>query len=126
MEKKTLLTLSPHRIYRRPPPPQPLLPRRLTVAGGLLEGRSTVREFGGGGSRGDGGIAVQAVGHLVTNEVNEALEGLLHVDVVLGAGLEEFKSFGRRTWWHRAWREGTGTDQVLSYAGSKPEIFGGV
>lgn len=71
----------------------PLLPQSLTVASRLLEGRSRVREFGGGRPRGDGRIRVQALGHLVADEVDEALEGLLHVDVVLGAGLEELKTF---------------------------------
>lgn len=73
--------------------PLPLLPQSLTIASLLLEGRSRVREFGGGCPRGDGWIRVQALGHLVADEVDEALEGLLHVDVVLGAGLEELKTF---------------------------------
>lgn len=74
--------------------PLPLLPQSLTVASRLLEGRSRVREFGGGRPRGDCRIRVQALGHLVADEVDEALEGLLHVDVVLGAGLEELETFG--------------------------------
>lgn len=74
--------------------PLPLLPQSLTVASRLLEGRSRVREFGGGRPRGDGRIRVQALGHLVADEVDEALEGLLHVDVVLGAGLKELETFG--------------------------------
>lgn len=65
----------------------------LTVAPGLLERRSGVRELGAGRSRGDGWIAVQALGHLVADEVDEALEGLLHVDVVFGAGFKEFKTW---------------------------------
>lgn len=82
-----------------PPPlpggtlPLPLLPQSLTVASRLLEGRSRIREFGGGRPRGDRRIRVQALGHLVADEVDEALEGLLHVDVVLGAGLEELETF---------------------------------
>lgn len=65
----------------------------LTVAPGLLERRSAVREFGAGHSCGDGRIAVQALGHLVADEVDEAFEGLLHVDVVFGAGFKEFKTW---------------------------------
>lgn len=68
----------------------------LTVAAGLLEGRSTVCQFGGGRSSSNGRVAVQAVGHFVANEVDEALKGLLDVDVVLGAGLEELKAFVER------------------------------
>lgn len=68
-------------------------PQSLTVASRLLEGRSRVREFGGGRPRGDCRVRVQALGHLVADEVDEALEGLLHVDVVLGAGLEELETF---------------------------------
>lgn len=74
--------------------PLPLLPQSLTVAPGLLQGRGRVCEFGGGRPRGDGRVRVQALGHLVADEVHEALEGLLHVDVVLGAGLEELETFG--------------------------------
>lgn len=41
----------------------------------------------------DGGIAgVQALRHLFTDDVDQTLEGLLHVDVILGAGLEELKT----------------------------------
>lgn len=76
--------------------PLPLLPQSLTVASRLLEGRSRVRQFGGGRPRGDGRVRVQALGHLVADEVDQALEGLLHVDVVLGAGLKELETFGRR------------------------------
>lgn len=35
---------------------------------------------------------VQALGHLFADDVHQALEGLLDVDVVLGAGLEELKA----------------------------------
>ena len=46
----------------------------------------------------DGGISsVQALRHLFTDDVDQALEGLLHIDVVLGAGLEELKTWkGKR------------------------------
>lgn len=71
----------------------PLLHQSLTVASRLLEGRSGVCEFGSGRSRGDGRIGVQALRHLVANQVDKTLEGLLHVDVVLGAGLKELKTF---------------------------------
>lgn len=77
--------------------PLPLLLQSLTVASWLLEGRSRVREFGGGRPRGDGRIRVQALGHLVADEVDEALEGLLHVDVVLSAGLKELETFGGKS-----------------------------
>lgn len=90
-ENKTGHALPPHGTRlpfasRRPP---------LTVASGLLEGRGAVCEFGRGSSRGDGRVRVQALGHLVADEVDETLEGLLHVDVVLGAGLEELETLGR-------------------------------
>lgn len=86
--------------------PLPLLPQSLTVASRLLEGRSRVREFGGGRPRGDGRVRVQALGHLVADEVDEALKGLLHVDVVLGAGLKELKTF---------WREEQQDGEVISW-----------
>lgn len=35
---------------------------------------------------------VQALGHLFADDVHQALESLLDVDVVLGAGLEELKA----------------------------------
>lgn len=35
---------------------------------------------------------VQALGHLFADDVHQALEGLLDVDVVLGAGLEELEA----------------------------------
>lgn len=42
----------------------------------------------------DGWVSgIQALGHLFTDDVNEALKGLLHVDVVLSAGLEELKTW---------------------------------
>lgn len=41
----------------------------------------------------DGGISgVQALRHLFADDVHQALKGLLHVDVVLGAGLEELET----------------------------------
>lgn len=83
----------------------------LTVAPGLLERRSAVRQFGAGRSGGDGRIAVQALGHLVADEVDEAFKGLLHVDVVLGAGFKEFKT------WKEQRRE-TSKHQLLPHFGS--------
>lgn len=68
----------------------------LTVASRLLKGRSAVCEFGSGSSRGDGRISVQALGHLVANEVNETLKGLLHIDVVLGTGFKELKTLEKQ------------------------------
>lgn len=62
----------------------------------MLEGRGAVCQFGGGGSRGDGRIRVQALGHLVADEVDETFKGLLDVDVVLGACLKELKTFEMR------------------------------
>jgi len=60
--------------------------------GGLL------RELGPLFDPGDGRVnVVQAVGHLLTDDVDESLEGLLHVDVVLGTGLEELKPCRRNT-----------------------------
>lgn len=43
----------------------------------------------------DGGIAcIQALGHLFTDDINQALEGLLNIDVVLSTGLKELKTWG--------------------------------
>lgn len=40
----------------------------------------------------DGGVpGVQALRHLFTDDVHQTLEGLLHVDVVFGAGLKKLK-----------------------------------
>lgn len=98
------------------PPAALRLHQSLTVAPGLLERRSAVCEFGAGRSRGDGRIAVQALGHLVADEVDEAFEGLLHVDVVFGAGFKEFKTWKeqrRETSKHRQ-----STRQPLPHFGS--------
>lgn len=44
----------------------------------------------------DSGIAgVQTLRHLFTDDVDQALKGLLHIDVVLGAGLEELETWRR-------------------------------
>lgn len=38
------------------------------------------------------GVSLHALVHLLADDVHEALEHLLHVDVVLGAGLEELEA----------------------------------
>lgn len=44
----------------------------------------------------DSGIAgVQTLRHLFTDDVDQALKGLLHIDVVLGTGLEELETWRR-------------------------------
>ena len=59
----------------------------------LLKGRGAVAQLGGGGPRGDGRVRVQALRHLVTDQVHQPLEGLLHVHVVLGTRLKELKTW---------------------------------
>lgn len=93
-ESKTLYTLPPYRTCAALPLAS--WHQSLTVASRLLEGRSAVCEFGSGSSCGDGWISVQALGHLVANKVNKTFKGLLHVDVVLGAGLKEFKTLEKQ------------------------------
>lgn len=45
---------------------------------------------------GDGRLGcVKGLGHLFADDVHEALEGLLHIDVVLGTRLEELKPWYR-------------------------------
>ena len=39
------------------------------------------------------GVGFQGLIHLLTNDVHQALEDLLHVDVLLRTGLEEFKTW---------------------------------
>lgn len=42
----------------------------------------------------DGRVSgVQALRHLFTDDVNQSLEGLLHVDVVFGTGFKELKTW---------------------------------
>lgn len=44
----------------------------------------------------NGGIAgIQTLRHLFTDDIDKAFKGLLHVDVVLSAGLEELKTWRR-------------------------------
>lgn len=60
----------------------------------------------------DGGISgVQALRHLFADDVDQALEGLLHIDVVLGAGLKELKTW-RGEQGMRAGSEGFNEDVV--------------
>lgn len=40
----------------------------------------------------------QGLIHLLADDVHQALEDLLHVDVLLGAGLEELKTWRNRRW----------------------------
>lgn len=42
----------------------------------------------------------QGLIHLLTDDVHEALKHLLHVDILLGTGLKELK-----TWMERRWRQ---------------------
>lgn len=44
------------------------------------------------------GAGFQGLIHLVTDDIHQALEHLLHVDVLLGAGLEELKTWMGRRW----------------------------
>ena len=49
----------------------------------------------------DSGISgIEALGHLFTDDVHQPLKGLLHINVVLGAGLKELKT------WKAEQREG--------------------
>lgn len=45
----------------------------------------------------DGWVGLQALGHFVTDDIYEALEGLLHVDVILGAGFKKLKPWRKHT-----------------------------
>lgn len=57
---------------------------------------------------------VEGLGHLFTNDVHQALEGLLDVDVVLGAGLKKLKAWqvGRRHKTHTEERERKGGERM--------------
>lgn len=62
----------------------------------LVRGGRLLRQLGSLLGPCDGRISgVQALGHLFADDVHQALEGLLDVDVVLGAGLEELKACER-------------------------------
>lgn len=57
----------------------------------LLQQWRGVRETGVLGGAQNGGVRVQRIRHLVTNGIHQALEGLPHADVLLGAGFKEVK-----------------------------------
>ena len=57
----------------------------------FLESRALLRG-------GDGWVGLQALGHFVTDDVHKALEHLLHIDILLGAGLKELKTCMDRKW----------------------------
>ena len=62
----------------------------LAAAVGLWRGRC-VLESSALLRGGDGWVGLQALGHFVTDDVHKALEGLLHVHVILGAGFKKLK-----------------------------------
>lgn len=72
---------------------------RLALAGTVLvRGGLLVRELGSLLGAGDRRVGrVQRFRHLLADDVHQPLEGLLDVDVVLGAGLKKFKTWGRGT-----------------------------
>lgn len=75
------------------------------VGGGLL-----VRQLRALLGAGDGGVGcIQRLRHLLTDDVHQPLKGLLDVDVVLGAGLEELEAW--RWGGVRIWRGGGGSMQ---------------
>lgn len=49
------------------------------------------------------GAGFQGFIHLVTDDVHQALEHLLHIDVLLGAGLKELKTWMGRRWGQFGW-----------------------
>lgn len=57
----------------------------------LLQQWRGVRETGVLGGAQHGGVRVQSIRHLVANGIHQALEGLPHADVLLGAGFKEVK-----------------------------------
>lgn len=69
--------------------------RRGALAGAVLVGGGLlVRQLRALLGAGDGGVGcVQRLRHLLTDDVHQPLEGLLDVDVVLGAGLEELEAW---------------------------------
>ena len=77
-------------------PLQSCLYGTLTAAGGLWWRRgfleSCVLLCGS-----DGWIRLQALGHLVTDDIHEALKCLLDINVILGTCFEKFKSWKKRT-----------------------------
>lgn len=62
-------------------------------------------------------VSLHALIHLLTDDVHKTLKHLLHVDVVLCAGLEELKPWGGgRTWFHFIYYEHTLKYTEIVYA----------
>lgn len=63
----------------------------LAATVGLRWGRRFLESRGALLRGGDGWVGLQALRHFVTDDVHKALEGLLHVHVILGAGFKKLK-----------------------------------
>lgn len=63
----------------------------LAATVGLRWGRRFLESRGALLRGGDGWVGLQALRHFVTDDVDKALEGLLHVHVILGAGFKKLK-----------------------------------
>jgi hypothetical protein len=63
-------------------------------------------------------VGLQGLVHLLTDDIHQTLEDLLHIDVLLGTGLKELKPCVDRRWGPH---EPFWSDRVLSVASLEPE-----